>query len=107
MGLRKTQTESILEGMRSKVDPEKEYSATEIQQLGLLPWKDSRVIARILASGLLKAKVSGKNTQKRYIVKGSEIIKFNATHGAAVMAVKPKQRYGKRKSKRRSKTRRT
>lgn len=88
-----------MDRMRSKVDPEKEYNATEIQKLGLLPWKDSRVIARILESGLLKTRVSGENTQKRYLVKGSEIIKFNATHGAAVIAIKPKQRYGKRKSK--------
>lgn len=85
MTLRNTQTSDTIEVMIKKVDPKKVYTATEIKDLGLIPWaRDTRVIARILNSGIIEAEISGKNKQKRYLVKGKSIIKYIKKHGPAL-----------------------
>lgn len=96
-------TSDKIESMRSKVDQKQEYTATDIVRLGLLPWARSpKKVGRILDSGILKTRISGENTQKRYIVKGSDLTEYIKNYGPALMhtAKTTKQRYGKRKSKR-------
>lgn len=84
--LHNTQTnDSILE-MTKKVDPKKIYTATEISKQRLIPWaKDSRIIAKILRSGVIETKISGQGQARRYRVKGSEIIKYLKKHGEALI----------------------
>jgi len=88
----------------TKVNPNKKYTATEIKRLGLLPWaKDSRTIAKILDSGVLKAKIqkpdASKVTQKRYQVLGKDIIIYIKTYGPALMLTVKTKKYGERKQK--------
>lgn len=72
--------------MSRKVEPKRTYTATEIKELGLLPWaRDTRVIARILSSGLIKAKVSGTLTHKRYLVKGKDLVEYIKKYGPVLM----------------------
>lgn len=95
-------TSDTMKSMRSKVDPKQEYTATDIVRLGLLPWARSpKKVGRILESGILKTKISGENTQKRYSVKGSDLTEYIKNYGHVLMhtAKTTKQRYGKRKSK--------
>lgn len=100
----KIQTCDKIEDMRSKVDHNKIYSATDIQRLGLFPWaKGNRGIVKILESGILETEISGENQQKRYSVKGSEIIKYINQYGHVLIHTARKQ-YDRSKTKRSSKT---
>lgn len=101
------QTSGIVKRMRNTVeflkkDPEREYTATEIRRLGLLPWaRDSRTIARILQSGGLKARVTGKDTQKRYLVKGAVIISHINQCGPVLMHTVRRNIWQKKKARKR------
>lgn len=83
--------------------PKREYSIEEIRELRLIPWaRDQRIIRKIIlldqkGEQILNATITGKATQRRYLVRGSNIIKYLKKYGPALMhtARKPKQRHGK------------
>lgn len=85
-----------------KRSPKREYTIEEIAGMQLIPWaRDPRTIRRIIlidSKGDLDATVSGKGTQRRYLVKGSNIIKYLRKYGPVLMHTtrKPKQTYGRR-----------
>lgn len=89
-----------------KRSPKREYTIEEIAGMQLIPWaRDPRTIRRIIlidSKGAkdLAAEITGKATQRRYLVKGSNIIKYLRKYGPVLMHTtrKPKQTYGRDKN---------
>lgn len=92
------------------------YSLTEIAERKLFPWvRNERSVRKHLEAdlagpNLLKAQITGADSQKRYLVSGKNIIKYLQIHGLALMATarKPKQKdvkktSGENRNKRRAK----
>lgn len=87
-----------------KRSPKREYTIEEIREAQLIPWaRDARTIRKIVildskGEKLIDAKITGKDTQRRYLAKGANIIKYLRKYGPVLMhtARKPKQTYGKR-----------
>lgn len=87
-----------------KRSPKREYTIEEIRELRLIPWaRDVRTIRKIIlldskGEKLLAAKITGKDSQRRYLVRGAQIIKYLKKYGPVLMhtARKPKQSHGTR-----------
>lgn len=98
------QTQAIIKKLERvtetlKRSPKREYTIEEIQEGEFIPWaRDPRTIRKIImldskGEGILDAAITGKGTQRRYLVKGSNIIKYLRKYGPVLMhtARKPKQ----------------
>lgn len=87
-----------------KRSPKREYTIEEVKESELIPWaRDARTIRKIVildskGEKLLDAKITGKGTQRRYLVKAANITRYLKKYGPVLMhtARKPKQTYGKR-----------
>lgn len=87
-----------------KRSPKREYTIEEISELQLIPWaRNARTLRSIILQDskgekILDATITGRDTQRRYLVKGSQIIKYLRKYGPVLMhtARKPKQTYGGR-----------
>lgn len=78
------------------LEPKRAYNATEIERLGAIPWaRTSRSVTRILESGAIKVRVTGKGTQKRYLAEGAEIINYVKTYGPVLLHTIRKRAYDK------------
>ncbi len=77
----------------------------DFKTLRLLPWaKDERTVRKILEQdkkgpNVLRAKITGTGSNRRYLVEGKYIISYLQIYGPALMGTvrKPKQIYGKRR----------
>ena len=97
------ETYDMIKDMSSKVDPKQEYSATDIVRLGLLPWaKSPQTLSKILASGVLKTTIIGEDTQKRYVVKGEDLIEYIKNFGPVLLHTARKSKKQKHHGKGRS-----
>lgn len=83
----------------------KVYTLTEITRY--MPWaKNGRTVRKILEAdrkgpNLLNVQITGTASQRRYLVEGKYLISYLKINGPSLMALvrKPKQIYGKRKTK--------
>lgn len=100
------QTHDRLKSMEHTVEalkkhPGKEYTLVEIKAMCLIPWaRDDRTVRKIISAdlrgaNLLRAKIYGIGTQRRYIVPKGGLIKYLQTYGPALMATvrKPKHHH--------------
>ena len=73
-------------------DPEKIYTLADFETLGLLPWaKNQRTVKKILEVdkkrlNVFKVKIVGEGNQRRYYVKGKNIINYLTTYGPALIS---------------------
>lgn len=69
----------------------KAYTLTEIRDLKLIPWaRNGRTIRKVIAAdsmNLLKAKVIGVGSQRRYIVPANGLIKYLQTYGPVMIGM--------------------
>ena len=88
------------------IEPKREYNATEIRKLGLIPWaRTDRTIAKVLESGAIEARITGEITQKRYLVEGAEIIKYVKTYGPVLLpTVRQHKKYGRKRKDERNRS---
>lgn len=66
--------------MNYEIDPDKYYSARQVQQMGILPWKSSVTINSKLSEEkwikIFNPIVEQKKIIKRYHIKGEYLLKF-------------------------------
>ena len=81
-----------------KKDPSRTYTLADFEKLKLLPWaRNQRTVRKLLDAdkkgpNILRAKITGTESQRRYLVRGEMIIDYLLTYGPALMgtARKPK-----------------
>lgn len=104
------QAHPTMKAMRSivetlKRDPKRKYTLAEIQAMRMMPWaKNGRTIRKILDAdrsgpNLLKSKITGTASQRRYLVEGRHLISYLQEYGPGLMALvrKPKHTYEPKK----------
>ena len=83
--------------------PEREYTLKDIKDGQFIPWaKDDQTIRKIIEAdhahtNILKAKIVGSMTQKRYTLLGKDIINYLKTYGAVLIGTVRKQHGRKNK----------
>ena len=90
--------------MTIQIKPNKEYSATEILRGKFFPWALHHITLTkmiendMVGENFFEAKVTGKGLGKRYLIKGSRIIRFHKNYGLAIamLSRQPKQTNDKR-----------
>lgn len=91
-----------MEHMQEKIDylkkfAEVEFSSQEIRTQGLFPWaRNDRTIVKLIerdttsGENILRARIEGEGRQRRYFIKGRQIIKYIEKYGPALMVRVPK-----------------
>lgn len=88
----------------------RKFTAQEIRELKLFPWATSdRGIVKVIdrdalfgEGGILRAQISGEGRQRRYWIRGANIIKYIERYGPALTGtplIKPKRHEKKAEAK--------
>jgi hypothetical protein len=73
----------------------------DIVKLQLIPWaRDARTVRKLIdadamGKNVLKAKVDGKSTQRRYLVRSTALTRYIEIYGPAMMGTVRKTKHGK------------
>lgn len=84
-----------------KKDPSRQYTLADFEKLKLLPWaRDQRTVKKLLdadkkGSNVLKAKITGTASQRRYLVEGTNLINYLLTYGPILIGTVRKPKHGK------------